>query len=33
MKEHTHFIPYRLSILGYYYYDTGLLNLYINNLI
>jgi|LSQX01.2.fsa_nt_gb hypothetical protein len=33
MKEHTHLSNTDVSILGYYYYDTGLLNLYIINLI
>jgi len=31
MKEHTHLSHTECSILGYYYYDTALLKLYINN--
>ena len=31
MKEHTHLSYTKQSILGYYYYDTGLLYLYIIN--
>lgn len=33
MKEHTHFSYTEYSILGYYYYDTNFLKLYIIYLI